>query len=53
MPIVGMKLLDHFPNTRVEIIKGHFGDRQLTIRVTAIGHDVDAQFVFYTAQNEE
>ncbi|XP_055312544.1 uncharacterized protein LOC129574489 [Sitodiplosis mosellana] len=46
-PIVGVKLLDYHQHTKVEFIKGQFGDHQLTLKVTADDHPIDAHFLFY------
>lgn len=40
-----------YPRTELEFIKGNIGDRQLTIKLTAIDHDIDAYLMFYVNRN--
>lgn len=51
-----MKLIDYRPKTHVEFIKGHIGDyqrhHQVTIKVTAEGHDIHAHFVFFVEHKD-
>lgn len=46
--IVGIKYIDHHPQTRVEFVEGNIGDNQITIKVTASDHNIDSTFVFYS-----